>query len=95
MLSLATLAILVAAASNLLAIEIGNSASNGIQIRQMQDSQTQALRNQIQREQFQQQQQQFRAQDRQIGSPPVMQVPKVKPTCQNSIYGSSYLKTCR
>ncbi|MGB3898244.1 MAG: hypothetical protein WA973_06790 [Mesorhizobium sp.] len=77
------------------AIEIGTPAGNPAIIGQMRDADLQTLRNQIQRQQFQQQQQFNREQDRRIAPPPVLEVPKVKPTCQTQVFGNSYLRSCR
>jgi len=77
------------------AVELVGPAGGSALSRQMQDGQMQALRNQLQRQQFQQQQRQYREQDRRIAPPPVLEVPRIKPTCQIRIYGSNALKTCR
>jgi hypothetical protein len=89
------LAALLAPAGAASAIEIGNPAGNTAIIGQMRDADLQALRNQIQRQQFQQQQQLNREQDRRVAPPPVLDVPKVKPTCQTQVFGNSYLTNCR
>lgn len=88
-------ALMAVPAGTAYAIEIGGPPTANALSRQLPDGQLQVLRNQIQRQQFQQQQQQYRAQDRQLAPPPVIEVPKVKPTCQVQVYGSNYLKTCR
>ena len=78
------------------AIEIINPVDTNALARQGRDSELRALRDQIQRQQFQQQQQQDRAQDRRIGPPPVLEVPRMKPTCQTQVYGNRYMgKNCR
>lgn len=77
------------------AIEIITPADSNALIRQGRDAELRALRNQIQRQQFQQQQQRDRAQDRRIAPPPVLEVPKMKPSCQTQVYGAGYLRTCR
>jgi hypothetical protein len=87
---LAVLSALTGAAS-----AIGNPAGNAAVIGQMRDADLQTLRNQIQRQQFQQQQQFNREQDRRVAPPPVLDVPKVKPTCQTQVFGNSYLRSCR
>ncbi|ODT32374.1 MAG: hypothetical protein ABS35_02035 [Kaistia sp. SCN 65-12] len=89
------LAALSASAESASAVEIVGPAGGSALSRQMQDGQMQALRNQLQRQQFQQQQRQYREQDRRIAPPPVLEVPRIKPTCQIRIYGSNALKTCR
>lgn len=76
------------------AIEIITPGSNAL-AGQVRDGELRALRNQIQRQQFQQQQQQYRVQDRQIAPPPVLEVPRMKPSCQTQIDGNKYLKNCR
>jgi len=77
------------------AIEIITPADSNALARQGRDGELRALRNQIQRQQFQQQQQQDRVQDRRIAPPPVLDVPRMKPTCQTQVYGNKYLKNCR
>lgn len=89
---LAVLSALTATAS---AIEIGSPTGNPAIIGQMRDADLQTLRNQIQRQQFQQQQQFNREQDRRIAPPPVLEVPKITPTCQTQVFGNSYLRSCR
>jgi len=77
------------------AIEIVPPAGSNALAGQVRDGELRALRNQIQRQQFQQQQQQDRVQDRRIAPPPVLEVPRMKPTCQTQAYGNKYLKNCR
>ena len=89
------LALMAVSAQGASAIEIGSPSDSGALSRQLRNGELQVLRNQIQRQQFQQQQQQYRAQDRRISPPPVIEVPKVKPTCQTQVYGNNYMRTCR
>jgi hypothetical protein len=77
------------------AIEIITPADSNALAGQVRDGELRALRNQIQRQQFQQQQQQDRTQDRRVAPPPVLEVPRMKPTCQTQTYGNKYLKNCR
>lgn len=89
------LALTAASAQGALAIEIVSPSGSGALSRQLRNGELQVLRNQIQRQQFQQQQQQYRMQDRRIAPPPVIEVPRVKPTCQTQVYGNNYMRTCR
>lgn len=95
-LALAGAALLALPATHATALEIRGAGSNaGVPL--ASDGQLQALRNQIQRQQFQQQQQQYRTQDRRVAAPtpPVIEVPRIKPTCQVQVYGNAYMRTCR
>ncbi|HEY4191429.1 MAG TPA: hypothetical protein VGM46_02185 [Mesorhizobium sp.] len=92
---LAGLALLPALGADASAIEIITPTDSNALLRQGRGNELRALRNQIQRQQFQQQQQQNRTQDRRVAPPPVLDVPKMKPTCQKQVYGNGYLKSCR
>lgn len=89
------LALLPVSVGSAAAIEINPPSGSGALERQLRDGDLQALRSQMQRQQFQQQQMQNRAQDRLRAPPPVLEVPKVKPSCQIQVYGNNYLKSCR
>jgi uncharacterized membrane protein len=95
MLALAGFAVLSGPTGPACAIEIINPAGGNALASEQRDGELQALRNQVQRQQFQQQQQQYRAQDRRVVTPPVLEVPRLKPTCQMQVYGNDYLKSCR
>jgi len=72
--------------------QVLNPSANGNALIQQND--LQALQNRMQRQQFQQQQQQYRAQDRVIVQPPPI-VPRVKPSCQTQIIGTTAVTNCR
>lgn len=85
----------VLAGSGASAIEMITPADRGALARQ-QANDLQVLRNQLQRQQFQQQQQQYREQDRRMPyQPPILVVPKMKPSCKAQAYGSALPQNCR
>lgn len=61
----------------------------------VQQNNLQTLENQLQRQQYQQQQQQYRAQDRQIVPQQPVVVPRLKPSCQTQIIGTTAVGNCR
>lgn len=73
--------------------QVLNPSANGNALIQQND--LQALQNRMQRQQFQQQQQQYRAQDRVIVQQPPPAVPRVKPSCQTQIIGTTTVTNCR